>query len=128
MQGRQQYLDATAPAKKKRDEHRLIRIEENLKKKIDEYRAKLLESREYLNISPDNVRAAVDLGLELAGQPPLEKTELPGLHGDDEKVPAYIMPQLRGVWAACAEGLEHPHTEGLDGLPNTRRDLRELAR
>ena len=43
--------------------------------------------------------------MQLAGQPALIPTKT-----EDGK-PCFQLPPLRGSWAACAEGLEHPHTK-----------------
>lgn len=46
----------------------------------------------------------VEVGLSVAGQPALIQAKT-----HDGKL-CYQLPPLKGSWAACAEGLEHPHT------------------
>ena len=54
------------------------------------------------------------IALELAGQPPLQETGLPGIwpdhDGQRQQCPVFHLPALRGSWARCTEGLAHPHT------------------
>jgi len=64
-----------------------------------------LETRRELRLSPDNIRQVVNVGLSLAGQLALMPTKTV-----DGK-PCYQLAPLKGSWAACAEGLEHPHTK-----------------
>ena len=47
----------------------------------------------------------VQVALQVAGQPAL----IPATTDDGK--PCFQLPSLRGSWAACAEGLEHPHTK-----------------
>ncbi len=68
---------------------------------MDQYR----ETRRELRLSPENICQVVNVGLSLAGQPVL----IP-MKTDDGKL-CFQLPPLRGSWAACAEGLEHPHTK-----------------
>ncbi|WP_218066788.1 hypothetical protein, partial [Brochothrix thermosphacta] len=57
-------------------------------------------------MTPENIESVVRIGLKLADQPPLIEADLEGLKGR-----AFYLPQLKSSWAACAEGLEHPHTK-----------------
>lgn len=62
---------------------------------------------------PDHIQAAVIIALALAEQPPLQPAVLRDPDGPDNTRPAidvYYVPALRGSWAACKEGLEHPYT------------------
>jgi hypothetical protein len=68
---------------------------------MDQYK----ETRRELRLSHDNIRQVVSVGLSLAGQPALIPTKT-----DDGKM-CYTLPPMKGSWAACAEGLEHPHTK-----------------
>jgi hypothetical protein len=63
------------------------------------------DTRRDLRLSPENIQAVVSVGLTLAGQPALIPTQT--LDGN----PCFQLPALKGSWAACAEGLEHPHTK-----------------
>jgi superfamily II DNA or RNA helicase len=77
-----------------------LEVERDLRKRFDELRAQLRETREKLGAEPQRVRAVVDTALELATIPPLK--ERPG--------GAFDVPQLDRTWARCAAGLAHPHT------------------
>ena len=91
-----------------------MRFERNLAAQIEALYRQLLDSREQQGITPQNVQAVVEIALQLAGQPPLIAATLPGiwpdLTGERQACPVFQLPTLRGSWAACAEGLEHPHT------------------
>ena len=84
---------------------RMLKFERDLEKQIkallDQYR----ETQEEMRLSPANIQKVVEVGLQLADQPPL----IPRKNSKDE--PIFDLPPLRGSWAACAEGLEHPHTQ-----------------
>src|SRR5690606_12853613 len=74
----------------------------------------------------ENIAKVVEVGLALAGQQPLLPTQT-----QDGK-PCFRLPLLRGSWAACAEGLEHPHTKDIrpitfDGAVSKGRDDVVLA-
>jgi hypothetical protein len=67
---------------------------------MEQYR----ETRKELRLSLENIFQVVSVGLALAEQPALIPTKT-----EDGK-PCFRLPPLKGSWAACAEGLEHPHT------------------
>jgi hypothetical protein len=68
---------------------------------LEQYR----ETQRELRLSPDNVHKVVEVGLTLAEQPPLIASP------DHPGKPVFVLPALKHSWAACAEGLEHPHTK-----------------
>lgn len=86
---------------------RMLRFERDLQKQVKELMDQYRETRRELRLSADNIAKVVQVALELAGQPPLMTTKT-----DDGK-PCFQLPPLRGSWAACAEGLEHPHTKAI---------------
>jgi len=157
----------------------LLKFERKLREQIDRLREQLDESRRELSLTPQHVQSVVEIALELAGQPPLQRAILkdvnePAVRADssrplpkdvnepavgadlsrpspihrppvasrypietvnhhdrptvaspytDEKakrqyetnsqkptIEVFYLPQLRGSWAACTEGLEHPYT------------------
>lgn len=87
----------------------MLRFERKLKEQLEKLHAQLRESRAELRLSPENMKAVVDVGLELAGHPPLSATKLSAKDGR-EQATAWLVPPLGGTWAPCAEGLMHPHT------------------
>ena len=70
---------------------------------LEQYR----ETQRELRLSPDNIRKVVEVGLALAGQPALIPIE------DPSGKPVFRLPASEASWAACAEGLEHPHTKDI---------------
>ena len=84
---------------------KMLKFERDLAKQIkallDQYR----ETQKELRLSPANIQKVVEVGLKLAEQPPLIPVKNSG------GKPIFRLPALKGSWAACAEGLEHPHTK-----------------
>ena len=86
---------------------RYLKVDRQLKEKIQRLRQRLDETREDLNLSPDRIQKAVTVGLRLAEKPPLVPIELNGAPSGT----VFQMPLLSGSWARCTEGLRHPHTQ-----------------
>jgi hypothetical protein len=107
MLGKRRALDPSGAEKKTKESRAVLKIERQLREELARLRAALKESREELECDADHVLAVVAHGLDLAGQPPLVPVSV---DRDGVRVPAYRLPPLRGTWAACAEGLAHPHT------------------
>src|SRR5690606_35789197 len=84
---------------------RMLRFERDLQKQVQALMEQYRETRRELRLSPANIQHVVQVALQLAGQPALIPTKT-----EDGK-PCFQLPPLRGSWAACAEGLEHPHTK-----------------
>ena len=110
--GRQLYTDeAERSAEPIR---RQLKFERNLREQIDKLHDQLVESRHALRLSPENVQAVVEIALELAGQPPLQLTEMAGIwpdpSGQRKSCPVFRLPPLKGSWSRCVTGLAHPHT------------------
>jgi len=87
---------------------KILRIERNIQEQIHKLMCRLEESKETLNLSPENIETVVHTGLSLAGQPPLMPTTLPGINGENIKV--FHLPTLKGSWIKSFDGLAHPHT------------------
>jgi superfamily II DNA or RNA helicase len=130
MRGRRLRLDTAVAEKKVSASRAALKLERELKKQIHALAAQLDETRRALRVQPDNVRHVVEVGLELAGHPPLQPTTLE-IPQDDPSPPktvtAYHLPALPGSWALCFEGLEHPHTKVIRPVVFDPGDL-ELAR
>ena len=88
----------------------MLRFERKLKEQLEKLYAQLKESRNELRLSPENLKAVVDVGLELAGHAPLAPEQVPG-RAEQGVATAWRVPDLFGTWAPCAEGLTHPHTQ-----------------
>ena len=105
MLGRRNSLDTAAAERDATPARRMLAFERNLLQQIERLREQLQESERELRLSPENVRSVVDIGLQIANQPPLIPADVPGLSGE-----AFFLPHLSGSWARSTEGLAHPHT------------------
>lgn len=108
---RLQTGDAEAAGRQVR---RLLRFEQDLRARIEQLLEQLQETERTLVLSPANVQRVVEIGLQLANQPPLQPATVPGLWPDPSgrrtRCPVFHLPPLQGSWALCTEGLSHPHT------------------
>lgn len=107
MLGRRTALQTEKIEKESEPIRKMLRFERDLKKQVEDLMKQYRETRQELGLSPDNIEQVVTVGLSLAGQPPL----IPAKTVDGR--PCFHVPPLRGSWAACREGLEHPHTKEL---------------
>ncbi len=73
-------------------------------------RQRLDEARADLQLTPANLRAAVELALSLARQQPLQPATVPNAFTSS----VFRMPILTGSWAQCREGLLDPLTKDSD--------------
>jgi superfamily II DNA or RNA helicase len=101
MLGKRKQLDTFAAEEDSKALQRMLKFERDLRRQIDDYRQQLHQTKEDLNLQPDEIREAVEVALELAKQPDL----IPG-----DEAGTYWLPALSGSWAACTEGILHPHT------------------
>ena len=109
MLGRRRRLETHVAEEKAAPLRSLLKFERKLKEQIARLHDQLQESKYELHLTPEHVQAVVETALELAEQPPLIRMTL--------KTPMakfltlkYSPSALRGSWAACKEGLEHPFT------------------
>lgn len=106
MLGKISRLDTERAEHESEPVRRLLTFERKVREQIAKLQDQLNETRDRLRLTPENIESVVRIGLELADQPPLIPTKVRSLGGN-----AFIMPALNGQsWAACAEGLMHPHT------------------
>lgn len=105
MLGRRRRLDTTTAESQAAAARNVLRVERRIREQIQRLHERLVESRKRLELTPENVRAVVEAGLELAGQPGLRPTSAFGLDGG-----IFEMPSFGGTWARCTDGLAHPHT------------------
>lgn len=106
MLGRRMTLDTSRAERESEPVRRMLQFERKVREQIEKLREQLQETRQTLRLTPENIESVVRIGLELADQPPLIEAAVEGLAGQ-----AFHLPQLKSSWAACAEGLEHPHTK-----------------
>ncbi len=91
---------------------RQLKFERNLREQIDRLSQQLAESRLSLHLSPENIKAVVDVALQLSGQPPLRPAQDPILPADAPPR-LWRLPLLSGSWQRALEGLRHPHTQAV---------------
>lgn len=106
MLGRRRKLDTAQAERESEPVKRMLKFERDLRAQIARHMEQLQESRQTMNFSAENTLRIVTTALELAGQRPLTPVPSPGGRGGI----AYELPPLSGSWAACLEGLAHPHT------------------
>ncbi len=107
MLGNRTTLDTTTAERDAKPIREQLRFRKDLTERIAQLHDQLSESKRELHVSPENVQSVVEIGLELAGQPPLRVVSETS-EGQEGRV--FHMPQLVGTWAGCSEGLAHPHT------------------
>lgn len=114
MLGKRATLDTHEAEDRARGVRKMLAFERDLRKQLAEYARQFHETREELRLSPEHIRAVVEVGLQLAGKPPLREAEVPGLWPDPaghrKACSCFHVPALGGSWALCLEGLAHPHT------------------
>lgn len=101
MLGKRLTLETDAAEREAAAVRRMLKFERDLAQQIEAMHRLVWEMRHDLDLEPERIKRVVDVALELAGQPPLERGPEPGL---------FYLPPLSGTWAACSEGLAHPHT------------------
>ena len=107
MLGQRTALHTEEAEKAAQPIRKMLRFERDLQKHVHNLMEQYKETRRELRLSWDNIRKVVEVALALAGQPALIPAKT-----DDGKL-CFQMPPLRGSWAACTEGLEHPHTKNI---------------
>ena len=105
MLGRRTTLHTEDAEREAQPIRKMLRFERDLHKQVQALMEQYRETRRELRLSPANIQHVVQVALQLAGQPALIPAQT-----EDGK-PCFQLPPLRGSWAACAEGLEHPHTK-----------------
>jgi len=113
MLGKRRRLDTAQAERENEPVRRMLKFERDLRAQISRHMEQLHETRQNMDFSPKNTEIIVETALELAGQRALIPTKLPQLTGEQNPVnddSVYELPALTGSWAACAEGLAHPHT------------------
>ena len=115
MLGKRTRLDTAIAEADAGAVRKMLQFERDLLRQIERYHDQLQETRQALQLTPENTRAVVDIALDLAGQLPLRPEDPTGFPSDAcirpvSSIEAYHLPPLRGSWIACTEGLAHPHT------------------
>ncbi len=108
MLGRGYSMPGVIRADSKADPVRkMLKFERDLAKQIGDLLEQYRETQRELRLSPENIQKVVEVGLALAEQPAL----IPIKHHSGKAV--FTLPSLKHSWAACTEGLEHPHTKDI---------------
>lgn len=102
MMGYRKHLDVNAAEKDADPVRQMLKFEKNVAKLVEEHMKRYYETMHDLNLSPENIRRAVEVALDIAGQQALIPAD--GMEG------AYYLPDLTGPWEIAREGLSHPHT------------------
>lgn len=112
MLGRRSRLDTQTAETEAGAVRQMLKFERDLARQIQQLMDQLQETERGLRLSPDNIQKVVEVGLELAGQPPLVPAAVEGIwpHPNRQQCPVFLIPSLVGSWSLCAEGLQHPHT------------------
>ena len=118
MLGRRRTIDTAQAEKEAGAVSKLLKFEHDLAQQIKQLVEQLHVTQEELHLSPANIQKVVEIGLDLAGQRPLVPTAMDGIWPDEKRhaCPVFHLPALTGSWAACTEGLQHPHTQAIRPL------------
>ena len=114
MLGYRKILDTSHAEKESEPIKRMLKFERKLREQLEKLSSQLQETKNDLRLSPENIQNVIEVGLDLAGQPPLRPAEVSGIWPDQtgqrQNCPVFYLPGLTGSWAMCADGLAHPHT------------------
>lgn len=111
MLGARQALDTTRAESQAEPARRMLKFERQLQDQLKKLHDQLDDTRRVLHLDPENIHAIVRVGLELGQQPPLREVKVQHPDRHLPTLTAWQLPPLSGSWAACAAGLEHPHTK-----------------
>ncbi|MFN2134344.1 MAG: DISARM system SNF2-like helicase DrmD [Candidatus Promineifilaceae bacterium] len=106
MLGKRTRLDTSMAEADAGAVRRMLKFERDLRQQVETHVEQLRETQQTLRLSPQNIEHVVAVALNLAGQPPLRPAEVEGV----PRGMAFHLPALSGSWAACTDGLAHPHT------------------
>src|SRR5262249_36171027 len=114
MLGRRTKLDTDRAERDAEPVRKMLKFERDLKVQVQQLIEQFRYTQKELRLSPENVQAVVEIALDLAGQPFLVPTNVGGIWPDPagkrKPCPVFHLPALKGTWALCGHGLEHPHT------------------
>ena len=106
MLGRRTTLNTEKAEKEAEPIRKMLKFERDLQKQVQASDGAVPGDTEGTSsLARTTFAKSCQVGLTLAGQPALMPTKT-----EDGK-PCFQLPPLKGSWAACAEGLEHPHTK-----------------
>lgn len=109
IEGSKKELDTREAEAKTKKARKYVKADRQLKEKINKLHQQLLETQKDFHLTPEHVLAAVQTGLAVAEKTALKPVELKDAPTDS----VFLMPELTGTWAACAQGLRHPYTNDI---------------
>jgi superfamily II DNA or RNA helicase len=132
MLGKRKTLDTTRAERDSEPVRKMLKFERKLEEQLERMAKQLHETKRELHLTPDAIKNVVEVGLALAGQPPLKEARVKGLWPDAKRkaCPVFTVPVMSGSWALCAQGLEHPHTKEIRPIvfdPNDGRDRDDVV-
>ena len=113
MLGRRVGVNTRVAEKEAEPVQRMPEIERDMRDHIQRIKKYIEESETDFRgtPTPNNLKLIVELGLDLAGYPKLIPATSNGEPVDWSLNHAFfLVPSLRGSWAECVRGLEHPQT------------------
>ena len=131
MLGHRTRLETARAEEDAKPVRKMLKFERDLRKRVEELRSQLHETKRELRLSPENILKVVEVALELADQPRLIPAEVEDIwpHSKRQACPVFHLPALRGSWQYCAEGLRHLVTDEMrpivfdHGLAEGRDDV-----
>ena len=118
MLGKRKVLDTRVAEAQTEPIRKLLRAERDVQDQVRRLREQLSEIKLDLHLTPENVLHVVKIGLEIAGQPPLEPAEVKGVER------SFRLPPLTKAWESCLQGLEHPYMKQLRPIVFDHADAR----
>jgi superfamily II DNA or RNA helicase len=111
MLGARQNLDTAKAETQAEPARRMLKFERQLQDQLKKLHDQLDTTSRELHLDPDTVANIVRVGLELGQQPQLREVRVESAARHLPAITAWHLPPMSGSWAACAAGLEHPHTK-----------------
>ncbi|HEX8876112.1 MAG TPA: DISARM system SNF2-like helicase DrmD [Phycisphaerales bacterium] len=107
MLGKRRTLETETAEQDAARSRQQLKFERNVADRVKRLRERLTDTRSELRLDPRNVKYAVDTALELADLPPLIPVDLVGRPTGS----AFRVPDLRGSWNRCTDGLTDTVTQ-----------------
>ncbi len=102
MLGKRRRLDTETAEREATQVRQQLKFERNVAERVQRLRERLTQTRTELRLDPRYIKHAVDTALDLADLPSLIPADLVGR----PRGTAFRIPDLRGSWNRCIDGLE----------------------
>ena len=120
MLGRRRELDTARAEREAEPVRRMLKFDRKLREQMKKLSDQLDDTQRSLRLSAENIQNVVEVGLQLAGQPPLRSVEVSGngraASAKESPLHAFQLPALTGSWSLCAAGIPHPHSQKMRPL------------